>query len=162
MSPDQDLLHQLHDIHLPTPIGAWPLAPGWYVLVGVVLAGVLWASIWGWRHHRHGRMKRSALSILARYERAYCPMMDTQSTSAALNELLKRVALAYFPRERVAQLYGRDWLIFLNETSQNLDFLSQEEVLLVCPYHKELAKDLRPLCELVRRWIQQRRIPCLS
>lgn len=162
MSPDHDLLNQLHDIHMPTPVGAWPFAPGWYVLGELILTGLLLASVWGWRRSRYGRMKRSALAILAQYERTYSPMIDTQSTSAALNELLKRVALAYFPRERVAQLYGHDWLIFLNETSHNLDFLSEEEALLVCPYHKELAKDLRPLCDLVRGWIQQRGIPCLS
>ena len=30
---NQDLLAQLNDIQTPEPIGAWPLAWGWWVLI---------------------------------------------------------------------------------------------------------------------------------
>ncbi len=158
---DAALLNQLHDIHLPDPLGIWPLAPGWLVLITVVIASLVAIIGWGWYWHRHGKVKRAALRMLAEYEATYRNTSATQSTTAAINELLKRVALAYFPRERVANLYGRDWLLFLNQTSKQLDFLSTEDALLVWPYQAGQGHDLQRLFYLAREWIKQRRTPCL-
>lgn len=162
MSQTPDLLNQLHDIHQPTALSLWPFAPGWYVVIGLVLLGLIGAIWWGWRWYRHGRVKRAALRMLSQYEKQYYQHANAQQTSADLNELLKRVALAYFPREQVAQLCGKDWILFLNATSQKLDFLPEEDTLLLCPYQKEQAYDLRQLLSLVCAWIQQRGVPCSS
>lgn len=162
MNPDQDLLQQLHDIHLPAALGRWPLAPGWVALLGIMLLLLIVGVVWGWRWVRRGKVKREALRVLALYEKTYYAEMNTQTSSAALNELLKRVALAYFPREQVAQLYGKEWLVFLQETSKKLDFLTEGEAFLYAPYQLNQARDLRPLFHLVRSWIAQRERPCLS
>lgn len=162
MDQGSDLLKQLHDIHQPTTLNLWPFAPGWYVVWGAGLIGCAVAILYGWRWYRHGKVRRAALQILSQYEKEYYQTANAQKTSADLNELLKRVALAYFPREKVAQLCGMDWLLFLNQTSHHLDFLPEETALLLCPYQKEQACDLRALLHLVRAWIQQRGGACLS
>ena len=37
-----DVFAKLHDIELPNPIGAWPLAPGWYLLLIIaIIFGVM-------------------------------------------------------------------------------------------------------------------------
>lgn len=174
---NQNLLQELHDIHLPTAVGVWPWAPGWYVLLAVGLILLIGSIGWGWHRWQCGKIKREALKILAQYEKEYLAMLspgksrdegassivsDTQATSAALNELLKRVALAYFPREKVAALYGREWVKFLNDTSKKLDFLTEESVLLNCVYQPSQQQDLRPPFRLVRKWIEQREKPCSS
>ena len=41
----------LKDIHLPPEIGIWPPAPGWWVLLILVLA-VIGLSIWLWRRYQ--------------------------------------------------------------------------------------------------------------
>ncbi len=162
MDQGSDLLKQLHDIHQPTPLNMWSFAPGWYVVLGVFLIGLGVAILFGWRWYQHGKVKRAALRMLSEYEKEYYQTANAQKTSADLNELLKRVALAYFAREKVAQLCGKDWLLFLNQTSHNLDFLPEEAALLLCPYQKEQPRDLRALLHLVRAWIQERGAPCLS
>ena len=162
MNSDQDLLQQLHDIHLPAALGRWPLAPGWLVLLGLLSLLLILGVVWGLRWFRRGKVKREALRVLAQYEKTYYAERDTQTTSAALNELLKRVALAYFPREQVAQLHGKEWLVFLQETSKKLDFLTEGEAFLYAPYQPNHPRDLRPLFHLVRSWIVQRERPCLS
>ena len=37
-------LDQLRDIHLPEPISWWPLAPGWWLLIIIALALMVWAT----------------------------------------------------------------------------------------------------------------------
>ncbi|MCR9191400.1 MAG: DUF4381 domain-containing protein [Gammaproteobacteria bacterium] len=155
-----DLLQQLHPIHLPTALGIWPWAPGWYVLLGVGVLGLVLGLWWGWRLYCHGRAKRAALRLLDEYASAHSQVPDTQHTAAAIAELLKRVALVYFPRERVANLQGKDWLLFLNATGKNIDFLPEEEALLICPYQARSEHDLTTLFRLARLWIQQRSKAC--
>ncbi|MBT3527943.1 MAG: DUF4381 domain-containing protein, partial [Porticoccaceae bacterium] len=38
-----DPLAELRGIHLPDPISWWPLAPGWWVLIVIFIAGLSWA-----------------------------------------------------------------------------------------------------------------------
>ena len=160
MNADQTLLQSLHDIHLPAAIGLWPLAPGWYGLIGLVLVSVVAGILLGWRWLRRGQIKREALRLIAEIEKIYQAQPQSQLTSAALNELLKRVALAYFPRDRVAGLHGKDWLNFLQATSKQLDFSAQGEALICGPYQPTQLQDLGPVFVLARRWIAQRERPC--
>jgi hypothetical protein len=161
-----NLLQQLHDIHLPPALTLWPLAPGWYLAAMILLlglAGTVWGGYSWWQKNK---IKREALNLLKQYEKTYLSnvvdMNRDHHISAALNELLKRVALAYFPREQVAHLHGKNWLLFLNETSKNLNFLTQEDALLICPYQPNCKRDLYPLFDVCRQWIMQREKPCLS
>ena len=41
----EDPLSQLADIHLPDPVSIWPLAPGWWLVIVLILAGLCWLSI---------------------------------------------------------------------------------------------------------------------
>ena len=59
-----------------------------------------------------------------------------------MSELLKQVGLAYFRRERVADLHGRNWLIFLNARGKKLDVLPEEDALLIC--HKCVVTAIAP------------------
>lgn len=162
MQADPELLKQLHDIHLPPALTMWPLAPGWYVVLGMISIAMMACIVGGWRWYQHGKVKRAALRLLRQYEKQYYQTSNAQQASAEINELLKRVALAYFPRQDVAQLCGKDWLLFLNQTSRELDFMPAEAALLRYPYQKEATGDLRPTLHLARAWIQQRGVPCSS
>lgn len=159
MDKNAQALAQLHDIHLPQAIGMWPLAPGWYVLLGLFCLVFLSVSIIAWRYYAHGLAKRQALRTLARYEIEYHQDQNSQRSSAAISELLKRVALAYYPREQVASLQGEAWLNFLNQMSKDVDFNRVRDALLVCPYQPKAQQDLNLLFDLARRWIRARRQP---
>ena len=154
-------LEHLHDIHLPSPIGAWPWALGWYLLVMLGMLLLIFGVVVGQRWLLQGLAKREALVVLARIEAAYKVTPAHQQTAAAISELLKRVALVYFPRERVADLYGKAWLTFLNDTSARLDFFEQQEALTVGPYVSSYEGPLDALLPMARSWIKQRRKPCL-
>jgi hypothetical protein len=109
LTDDPGSLDRLHDIVVPPPAAWWPPAPAWYA-VGAVTSGLIVVAGWrlaaGWRRNRY---RRAALAELRRMPRdAGCV--------PGLARLLKRTALAAFPRERVAALTGEPWLRFLNAT----------------------------------------------
>ena len=106
----QDL--PIRDIHAPAPPSIWPPAPGWWILagVGLVLLGLgLW---WLYRRYRLAQRRRRILDQLAGL-----PSRATGALLAAeVSALLKRVALARYPRTEVASLTGTPWLELLDRT----------------------------------------------
>ncbi len=104
----------LRDIHLPDPVGWWPPAPGWWLLVLglVVLAFIA-------RHVRRRRRPgatvgpaaaRELATIRADYERHG----DPQRLAGELSVLLRRFALTQAKRASVAGLTGDAWLAHLD------------------------------------------------
>lgn len=159
MAEPQELA-QLHDIHMPDPIGWWPLAPGWYGLLLLTLMALLALVFFFSRHYFNGRAKRQALLILKTYQQQYPKELNGQQSAARVSELLKRVALRYFPRAQVASLQGEAWVKFLNETSKGLDFYSLRQELVEMPYRPVVESDLQPLFIMAEKWIKQRRGSC--
>lgn len=158
--PNPQELAQLKDLHLPEPISWWPLAPGWYGLILLSLFVLISLLYWVRQRVRHARPKREALLLLVSYKKAYEKDPNSQLMSAQLSELLKRVALVYYPREKVAGLQGAAWIEFLNSTSRGIDFNAVADLLLEAPFKGEETASLYPLISRVERWIKQRRKPC--
>lgn len=160
--PEPQELAKLHDIYLPEPIGWWPLAEGWFLLLLLVLILIGFSSYFAFRFYKNGLAKREALLLLKRYEQDYQSGADSQTISMKISELLRRVALVYFPRKEVAGLKGEAWLDFLTKTSKKIDFRSIREMLLDLPYQPPKNKDLKPLFCKARLWIKQRGRPCFN
>ena len=157
---DTDPLAALKDIHAPAPISWWPLAPGWYLLIFFILVLVLLLAVRLYKKHKHALAKKQALVLLAQYQEGYEQERDAPKTCAQISELVRRVALVYYPRVAVASLHGEAWLQFLNATSKGIEFDSVRTLLLDVPFKKEEAMDLLPLFEKVNHWIKQRGVPC--
>lgn len=163
MAANAQELAQLRDIHLPSPIGWWPLAPGWYFILGLCIAILIWGSYLAWRYHENARAKKQALKILIHYEQEYQRERNSQKSAACVGELLKRVALVYYPRQQVAGLQGEEWLVFLNETGKAVDFFSVKKEITELPYKPSHNQDLSLLFAQAKLWIKQRRgRPCLN
>lgn len=123
-SPQQSMqsqLQQLRDIHLPDTIGVWPPAIGWWVLAIISIA-LLYATItFSLRKYRTLAPRRQALKELQQLEARY-DSNQSQQTLRELSALLKRVALAYYPRHQVAKLSDDAWLQFLDRTGKEVNF----------------------------------------
>lgn len=155
-------LTALRDIHLPEALSHWPLAPGFYGLVAILMASLLIGSVLLRRWLIHSAAKRQALTVLKQYLAEYEQGFSTQLTSARVSVLLKRVALVYYPRIDIAGLQGEVWLAFLEDTSRKLPINLIREQLLRAPYQAHHDLDLKPLFKVARQWITQRRKPCLN
>jgi type II secretory pathway pseudopilin PulG len=109
-----DPLADLKDIHLPPPISAWPPAPGWWLLAALlVIALVAGIALWR-RHRRRTAYRRAALRALDQLRNEWQPQRNDAQSLRAINQLLKRTALAACPRSEVAALDGDAWLDFLD------------------------------------------------
>jgi hypothetical protein len=147
---DPTSLENLHDIVASEPVSFWwPLAPGWWVVltVGVAICGwIIWR--W-WRHWRANAYRRAALLELAR-------MNDVDQ----LSNLLKRVAVAIYPRRNVASLSGRGWVDFINASAPSAYFKNETgELLLSLGYDgKSLTEaESSKLVIAARKWIMGHR-----
>ncbi len=114
-SADARSLDNLHDIVVPEPSPFWPPANGWYVLfaaaaVLALLLVILLVHRWWSRRYR-----RAALRELEQL-RQRSQQTPVPETIAQVDSLLKRVALAAWPRESVASLSSERWIQFLQAT----------------------------------------------
>lgn len=156
MNPGAELA--LRDIHLPEPISWWPLAPGWWILLGVVilLLCALIYSVYLWRSKRVLRQLQHELQQL---KRTYQKNGDTAQTIKQLSVLLRRAGISYFPRHDVASLTGDNWLNFLDEISHGKDFSKGiGKVIRSGPYQRAQAidsKQLEALFDLVADTLPQ-------
>jgi hypothetical protein len=153
--PEQ--LDLMADIVVPEPVSYTPQTEGWLVLVGLML---LAAAFMGWRYwwaRRQNRYRRAALAELREIEGRFDVAGAPSEPVADLAALLRRTALAAFPRVEVASLYGESWLRFLDNTLGGSQFASDSGRLLVTvPYRSNAeisTEELKALAGLARRWI---------
>ncbi len=143
----------LRDIHLPAPVGGWPPAPGWWLLL-VGVPALLLLLVWLWRWLRRKTVKKLALQELEAIARSDA---DGREKVQRLAILLRRACLSVYPREQVAGLVGKEWLAFLDRASagRGKDFSAGVGRLLIeAPYRREFQADLDALFVLCRAWIK--------
>lgn len=101
-------LSQLAPAHPPPPPGWWPLAPGWWGLIMLLLLAL--AGLAYWQTRPTVRWRRVALRELKQLAASECAL---PTLALALEQLLRRYAMAQFGRETVAELSGERWLAFM-------------------------------------------------
>ena len=104
----------IRDLHLPDAVGWWPLAPGWWILIGLAVAVLAWLVVRALRAYRSGAARRYALKSLQGIETRYGRGENAVMLGRELSELLRRAMLAYVPRRDVAGLTGEAWLAWLD------------------------------------------------
>lgn len=141
MDDDPYSLNRLKDIVVPDPPPFWPPAPGLWVAL-VVGALVVLLAVWQWRAARN----RNA------YRKAGLDLLSEAKTAHDVAVAMKRVALAAFPRETVASLYGDDWAAFLHKTCPR-------DVFSTLTTTDPGAETNQDLINLARTWIRHHRVP---
>ncbi len=111
-----DWLSQLAPAHAPPAPGWWPLAPGWWAAAGVALAAAAGLA-WWWRRDPYRLRRRLALRELKRIEAADA---EAPALAQAVENLLRRFAIAVFGTDRVARLGGEAWLVFVGSEGGEL------------------------------------------
>lgn len=154
MNPMPEL--PLRDIHLPPPVPWWPPAPGWWLLLGLVILAAV-TVLWLWRRHLRGRRQRAELAALNELFAQQIEREDPQRLLADLSQLLRRIALGHFPRHEVAGLTAEDWLAWLDrplgDTPHQGGFTrGVGRVLAQGPYAPKIEVDLQALRSLCLAW----------
>jgi hypothetical protein len=150
----------LLDIPIPPEVSLWPATWPTRIAIAVFLAAAI-VSFWQWlRHRRANRYRREALAELKRIAQVPDGTASRQ-TAAQLSLLMRRTALAAFPRETVAPLAGKEWLAFLDRSFAGTEFSDGPGRLLAsAPYSPKPLGDaqLAALVELTGRWIRRHHV----
>lgn len=106
-----DLMALMHPVVYPEEINLFPATTGWLMIglwIVCVIVIIVTAKI---RRYRAARYRREAAQLIHSI-----PGEDHQDTQA-IASLVKRTAIAAYPRSEVASLTGSDWKHFLQQTS---------------------------------------------
>lgn len=155
MPESQDPLAQLRDIHLPEAVGLWPLAPGWWLLIALLIGAIVVGTIYLRRRHQSNAFKRQAINQLHALEAIR--EQDGLAYVQQLNALLKQTALSVHPRADVAGLSGQQWLQYLDQHGdQQSNFVNGAgQCLADAPYRPQLeSQQLVALQQLAEQWIK--------
>ncbi|HMQ95081.1 MAG TPA: DUF4381 domain-containing protein [Amaricoccus sp.] len=142
-----DLLHELVEPAEPPPVTMTPQTWGWAVLAVLLALALAWLAWRAWRRWRANAYRRAALAELA----------AAGDDPVAIAGILRRTALAAWPRERVASLTGRDWLAFLDATGGGGFAGGPGAALAVAPYRDD-AVPVPGLGEAAALWVRRHRV----
>ena len=149
-TPAVDPVAGLVGIPLPTPVSLWPQTWPARIAVAVVAVGLAvgaWQLVRWWYRNRY---RRAALAELDRIEGG----SDAARVPLALASLVRRTALAAFPRDKVAPLAGVEWLAFLDRTANTRAFSEGAGRGLATVAYRPSPEDVGPLIGAVRHWIK--------
>ena len=104
----------LRDLHLPEAISWWPLAPGWWLVIGIAVILLAYMLRLYLRKYARGAARRHALRKLNALTAEFERHRDAVAFCSSLSELLRRTMLAYAPRQQIAGLTGEEWLAWLD------------------------------------------------
>ncbi len=142
----------LKDIHLPDPIGWWPMAPGWWILMFLSISLSI-CAVWWWSRFKRYAARRETLRAFKALK-TNCNLTSQQRIEL-LSALLRRACISIFPRQQTASLCGRDWLDFLDGQLKDGRFSEGVgTILLEAPYRKNVNDDLQALFELCEEWVK--------
>ena len=155
MSAELDLAALLRDVHPPAEPPWWPLAPGWWivlVIVLVLLAIAIRRALPRWQRWRIRRRLLADLEAIVRRHRAGA--LET-ATAADVSQLLRRAALERYPQLAAAGLVGDDWIAFLAARDRERGrFESLRDALTAAPYSPPGTKvDAAALLTAARGWL---------
>jgi hypothetical protein len=141
-----DLIDRLAEPPEPAPISLAPQTVGWTVLAVLLALVLIWLA---WRGVQRWRANAYRHAALAELDAA-------GDDPVAIADILRRTALAAWPRERVASLSGADWLRFLDATGGGGGFVDGPGAALVgAPYRSDAATPAPGLGALAARWVRR-------
>lgn len=157
MQPGSSPLDQLADIHLPDGVSWWPLAPGWWILMGIIVLIVTAFILWRKRYIKR-RYRQQAITLLQQAYGQY--QVDQQSAVylQQLSELLRRVARTSYGGLFNPSIKNKAWLQWLDQSCPELKqkfSTGPGQLLLTGPYQKNPQAELEPLHQLSLEWIRK-------
>ena len=157
-------LSGLRDIVLPEPVSYVPATYAWGIVGALLAAGACVVVARAVRRWRADAYRRRALAELVELRRAFEDESLRLHALGRLAPLVKRTALSFAPRERVAALSGEEWLAFLDATAPGVHFSSGPASLLETVAFEPPERtrrlsdaDARALFDAVETWTRTHR-----
>jgi len=149
-------LKHLKDIHLPPPI-SMELSFFLTILLIIFSFSILCYLIYSYCLvlKKKKAVIQHAIQMLTQLENLTLNNPKQIHITAEISILLRRVALHYFPREKIASLSGKEWLEFLNYSGHTTQFSEEMGQLLIeSPYCKNNNNNLSKLFIITHQWLK--------
>ncbi|MEX0285711.1 MAG: DUF4381 domain-containing protein [Paracoccaceae bacterium] len=140
-----DLLDQLILPEDPAPIPLTPETAGWWVVGAALLVALLWFVRHWAQEWRANAYRRAAIRELE----------GVGEDPAAIAAIMRRTALAAWPRDEVAGLTGEDWVAFLRHSGDFPEPMAR--TLARAPYEPGIEPD-EGLSLAAEAWIRHHRV----
>jgi len=144
-----DNLPELRDIHIPDGVSAFPPAYGWWILLFLLISLPIIIRII--RSAQRKSRKFFALNLIDKTD-------DNSIIKSAvkISEILKRICIYKYPQ--AVNMFGKDWIEFLNTNAKNHISGETAELLSNAPYISEnsakyTTQNLSELKEFAKKWI---------
>ena len=157
MNP-QDPLAALHPLREPGLIGWWPLAPGWWIVIGLVVLALAALAFALYRQYAANSYRRLAVEQLQSIHGQWLADGDSQSYTVAINALLKRVALYAYPAREVAAFSGSRWTQFLNEGLLASGSSFPDSFINAAYQQQVSSSDCQNLLDTAQRWVNKHKV----
>ncbi|MFK7831057.1 MAG: DUF4381 domain-containing protein [Congregibacter sp.] len=109
---NSDIASMLEPLRAPAAVSWWPLAPGWWVLMLLILVAIAFAGFYAWQRYQRGAPLREAKQRLQIIGDA--TELEPSLRVAALGQLQRQIAIELSDRKVCAGLTGEAWATFLN------------------------------------------------
>jgi hypothetical protein len=106
-SPTEATIPGLADIQEPLLANDWYMAPGWIVLLAVLLFGFIYLCYRYWRHYQHQKPVKFALLTLSNLD------LEASGSVEQITQLIKRLLLTRVSAHPAIALSGAAWQAFL-------------------------------------------------
>jgi galactokinase len=141
---------QLKDIHLPADPSIWPLAPGWWVLIFILLIVVYFAfkKLSKIRNKRHTivHMQEQLQQLRDEYEKH----KNKHKLAIEISELLNRFVRHILNDSNATALTGKAWIKYLNEIAGEDVFTEFSQELTQAQYNNNIDYDVSKLIATVK------------
>jgi hypothetical protein len=149
-------LPDIRDIHGLDTIPWWPPGPGWWLTALLAIALVAFL-VWFVREMLRPRWQRDANRQLRRLQMRL-NLQDARTSASELSELLRRIAMARYGREKCAGLSGKEWLEWLTASDPaGFNWTRYDAILNDLPYAPKDIEvdpfDIRLLVRATRQWV---------
>ena len=134
----------LKGLHYPVAPSWWPLAWGWYVILGIILLVALIIFL---------KRMSSPLTYASR-EMKKIQKSAPEKQLKLLSQLLKRVAMARYGREAIAPLSEDTWQEFLLASAPKILTKEQAHQLAYAIYNPNPETPDKKLFSATQKWIE--------
>lgn len=146
-------LEQLRDIHTAPDVPWWPPAPGWWVVVAILMFVLFMLGRRLLHQWRERRRRQGWLNYLDTTVTDIDVKQAPQDYLSTINKVFKAVAIRAFPDEHCAGLEGSAWTDFL---AGKLGAAHPElQVLADGPYQPAPEFDPEAVTLAARHWIRK-------
>lgn len=144
----------LRDIHLPDPVSWWPLAIGWWILLGTILVAI-GLIVFYIRKYFQPTLKKKAALTLNSIQKNFQEGKNAAQSLAELSAFLRKATLSQNPHANMAGIIGQEWLEVLDRSLDKPEFSQGVgRILLKGPYQPQASQEeVAALIELCRKWI---------